>query len=113
MPLLAAPVLAALVEARRQLAELYGDRLVRAVLYGSYARSEAGLQSDVDVLVVLRDPVADYPEIKRLAGMELELWERHGVDVHLMPFSAARYDDSADPFVRNVHPEAVDLSKIG
>ena len=38
---------------RQRLEAHYGDRLVRAVLFGSYARGEATEESDVDVLVVL------------------------------------------------------------
>lgn len=102
----------ALAEARLALSRLYGDRLVRAVLYGSHARSEAGPESDVDVLVVLRDPVEDYPEIKRLVSISMDLWERFDVDLHLMPFSAARYADETHPLMRNVHAEGVELPLV-
>lgn len=103
----------ALAEARLALSRLYGDRLVRAVLYGSYARGEAHSESDIDVLVVLRDPVDDYPEIKRLVDISMDLWERFGVDLHLMPFSASRYLDSAHPLMMNVHDEGVELQSAG
>ena len=33
----------------------YGDRLVKIILFGSYARGEANEESDVDLLVVLKD----------------------------------------------------------
>ena len=110
MSALAPPVQTALAEAQRRLSDLYGDRLIRAVLYGSQARGEARPDSDVDVLVVLRDPVADYAEIRRLAPLALDLWERHGVDLHLVPFSAERYADAAHPLMMNVHDEGVDLA---
>jgi predicted nucleotidyltransferase len=42
---------------RRQLEEIYGERLVRMVLYGSRARGEAEPGSDIDVLIVLKGPV--------------------------------------------------------
>lgn len=109
MPPLPPAVHAALAEARLGLSRLYGDRLAKAVLYGSHARGEAGPESDLDVLVVLDDPVEDYAEIKRLVPLAMALWERHGVDLHLMPFSAARYADAAHPLVRNVRAEGVEL----
>lgn len=46
-----------LTDLRAALEELYGDRLVRLVLYGSQARGDAHDESDVDVLVVLEGPV--------------------------------------------------------
>jgi predicted nucleotidyltransferase len=54
----------ALDEVRKRLTELYGDRLVRLVLYGSQARGDAHPESDVDVLVVLKGPVNVSAEIK-------------------------------------------------
>ena len=47
-------VQAALGEARAALERLYGDRLVKVILYGSHARGEAHEESDVDVLFVLQ-----------------------------------------------------------
>ncbi|WP_412061758.1 nucleotidyltransferase domain-containing protein [Rubrivirga sp. IMCC45206] len=109
---LAPAVQDALADARRALATLYGDRLVHAVLYGSQARGEARAESDVDVLVVLRDPVADYREIKRLVPLAMDLQDRHGVDLHLIPFSADRYADPAHPLMMNVHGEGIDLADV-
>jgi predicted nucleotidyltransferase len=40
-------------EFHRRLAAHFGPRLLRLVLFGSYARGEAGPDSDVDVAVVL------------------------------------------------------------
>lgn len=39
-----------LAELRRRLATLYGSRLARIVLFGSYARGDAEPGSDIDVL---------------------------------------------------------------
>ncbi len=41
---------------------LYGDRLAKVILYGSYARGDAHEESDVDFLVVLKDK-----QVKRLS----------------------------------------------
>lgn len=48
----------------------YGDRMKNCYLFGSYARGEAGTESDLDVLVVLRDRgdrLAERKTIRRLA----------------------------------------------
>jgi predicted nucleotidyltransferase len=110
MPPLAPPVEAALREARQALAALYGDRLVRVVLFGSHARGEAHEESDVDVLVVLRDPVNVAHEIKRLVPVEVDLLDRYDLIVHLLPFSATRYEDRTHPLMMNVHQEGIELS---
>ena len=54
-----------LPELRRELARCLGDELVGLYLYGSYARGEQTSDSDIDVLVVVRD-----------ASKRPELWDR-------------------------------------
>ncbi len=41
-----------LSELKRELKQLYQNRLVSIILYGSYARGEAGEDSDIDVVVL-------------------------------------------------------------
>jgi len=54
--------LAALVDRLRQ---RYGDDLLRVVLYGSKARGDFDDESDLDVLIVVRIPDADYWQHRR------------------------------------------------
>lgn len=44
-------------ELRDRLQKTFGNRLDRVVLYGSFARGEATSESDMDVLVVLKESV--------------------------------------------------------
>jgi hypothetical protein len=44
---------------------LYGPKLRRLILFGSYARGEAEPDSDIDVAVVLDDYESDFVEIVR------------------------------------------------
>jgi len=46
----------ALNELVGRLRDGFGDRLVSVALYGSWARGDARTDSDVDLLIVLRDP---------------------------------------------------------
>ena len=100
-------VQAALAEAREALRERYGARLLRLVLYGSHARGEAHEESDVDVLVVLRDPFDVPREIRRLVDIELDLLDRYGLNVHLLPFEKDRYADQGHPLMMNVRDEGI------
>ena len=54
---------------RTALRETYGDRLERAVLYGSRARGDARKDSDYDVAVFLRDMDDRGAELYRLADL--------------------------------------------
>ena len=54
-------------EFRDGLEQIYGSRLIRAVLFGSQARDEAKPDSDIDVMLVLRGLVNPHEEIRRLS----------------------------------------------
>jgi predicted nucleotidyltransferase len=54
-----------LLDLRRGLQSLYGDRLARLILFGSRARGDAEPESDYDVLVVLRGVVDPNEESRR------------------------------------------------
>ncbi len=62
-----------LTELRRRLEALYGERLVQMVLFGSRARGDAKPDSDVDVLIVLRDRVNPGEEITRTGELTASL----------------------------------------
>ncbi|MBX9700287.1 MAG: nucleotidyltransferase domain-containing protein [Acetobacteraceae bacterium] len=99
------PVRAAL---RAALAEAYGPRLVRAVLYGSRARGDAGPDSDWDVAVFL-EPVGDaVEEAYRLADLGTALLDAHDAVVHAMPFARDSYE-ARTLFMRRVRQEGVPL----
>ncbi len=102
-------VRAALVVARRRLEALYGDRLAHVVLYGSQARGEADADSDVDVLVVLEEPVNALDELKRLTRLKLEFLRRYDKDFSFRPVTEEAYLDRDRPLMTNVHAEGLEL----
>ena len=58
---------------RAALAATYGDRLERAVLFGSRARGEARPDSDYDIAVFIRAPDRWFDEVVRLAGLGTDI----------------------------------------
>ncbi len=98
-----------LSELRAQLKALYGDRLVRLVLYGSQARREAEPYSDVDVLVVLTGPVDSSREIERTSDIRLDLSLRYATIVSCVYVSEERFAQEQSPLLLNVRKEGVPL----
>ena len=100
----------ALREAKERLQKTYGERLRRVVLYGSQARDEARHDSDIDVLVVLEDPIENsYREIKRTADISVAAFEQHRLHLSLQHYSEAEYQAHRDPFMQNVQAEGIEL----
>jgi len=92
---------------RRAVAEAYGERLRGIVLYGSWARGEATEESDIDVLVVLKGPLAYDDELRRLSRIATMLTIEHGVYVSAQPISAPDFEERSEPFLVNVRREGV------
>src|SRR3984957_5093512 len=71
----------ALSRFRQALHEMYGNRLARAVLFGSRARGDARPDSDYDVAVFLKSPPDRWVELDRLARLRVRvpllLWRRN------------------------------------
>jgi predicted nucleotidyltransferase len=100
------PILRELGEA---LKVIYGARMEKALLFGSYARSQAEEGSDIDVLVVLDGPVHPSEEIARteeaVASLSLK-WDRV---ISCAFVSRERYQNENSPLLINVRNEGVAL----
>lgn len=98
---------ALLREIKTGLETLYGERLRGVYLYGSYARGEPELESDVDVLVVLDDVVSYAREIERTSELVGGLSLRYGVSVSrvFVPLGAWLQGDT--PFLTLARSEAI------
>ena len=94
---------------RRRLDALYGDRLVRAVLFGSYARGEATEDSDVDVLVVLGGAVDAWAEYRRLSEITVDFLREHDQFVTFVVADEDRAGRSWT-FMRNVQRDGVPVT---
>jgi len=67
-----------LQEYKKAVAELYGDRLYRVILYGSRARSDFHEESDFDWMVVLKDAEIDnFTESRKVRHMTIDIGLKH------------------------------------
>lgn len=93
-------------EVKKALTELYGDRLDRVILYGSYARGDFHAESDVDYMVILRDEeVKTGKEIRRMVDKIYDLLDEHYTLVSVKPTSLKKYTESDLFLYRNVRRE--------
>lgn len=99
----------ALSELRRRFEALYGERLVRMILYGSQARGDARPWSDIDVLVVLKEPVDNYQETMRTEVTVGDLCLQFDVVVICIFMSEAQCLAGEGPLLRNISAEGVPL----
>jgi uncharacterized protein len=98
-----------LAELRRRFEALYGQRLVRLVLFGSQARGDAEPGSDVDVLVVFEGPVRPGDEIRRIGGITASISLENNVAISCAFVSAKCFEQEQSPLLINVRREGVPL----
>ena len=96
-----------LAEFRRQLGDLYGDRLVRVMLYGSQARGDGEQGADIDVLVVLKDLTDAGTEIARTGEITAGLSLANDVVLSCAFVSERRLQSEQSPFLMNVRREGL------
>ena len=94
-------------ELKRGLQLIYGNQLRGVYLFGSYARGDAERESDIDVLIVLRDFERYALEVDRTAELAADLSLKHGVTVSLVFLRERDWMQGDSPFLSNVRDEAV------
>jgi predicted nucleotidyltransferase len=96
-----------LAEFRHGLEALYGARLVEVVLFGSQARNDAGADSDIDVMMVLRGAVNSNMEIPRVSPLASGLSLKHDVVISCVYISEEDFSRDESPLLLNVRREGV------
>lgn len=98
---------AALTALKQYLQEEYEERLSNVILFGSHARREASTNSDIDVLIVLRDPVDASAEINRTGEFVSQLCLDHNLLISRFFLSKTRYETENSPLLRNIRNEGI------
>lgn len=94
-------------EFKAELGKLYGDSLVKIIIYGSHARDEAHQGSDIDVLVVLKGTVVPGKEIDRMIDIISDINLTHSVLISVYPVSEWDYENVRSPLLLNVRQEGI------
>lgn len=91
-----------------KLKQIFGDKLRKIILYGSYARGNYDSESDIDILVIIDDlNLRRYNQL--LSQIELELFSKFNLLFSIMPENENYFFKNSDllPFFRNVFEEGV------
>lgn len=92
--------------------ELFADKINRIILYGSYARGDFNMESDVDILIILngsQENVGLYrKEVNKIAS---RISLANDIEVSLLLIDQQSFEERIDvlPFYQNVMREGIAL----
>jgi uncharacterized protein len=100
------PILSSFKERARN---IYGRKLKKVILYGSYAKGVANLDSDIDLMIVLSDMESPFIEIERLTEIKFSIGLEHDVFISTNPVSEDSFSHSKLPIFKNVFKDGIEL----
>jgi predicted nucleotidyltransferase len=94
---------------KNNLKQLYGDNLHSVILYGSLARGEETEESDIDLIVVLKEMGDFWEEVRRIDELESSLEEKNSFEILIsaIPLSLKDMGKIVTPLLLNVKKEGV------
>lgn len=99
-------------EINQELIKLFGGKIERIILYGSYARGDFNLESDVDIMILLN---CDQKEITQRRKEISRIASRVGLKNDIMVSLLARNSDDYEnnikyqPFYQNIEKEGLNI----
>ena len=94
-------------EARKSLEQIYGQRLRGVYLYGSAARGQFTVDSDIDIAVVLDEIPNRFAEHERTSQLCAELSLRENTLVTLLFVAEADYEKGLFTVYRTIRREGI------
>jgi len=100
-------VMIILMQLQEELEKIYGSRLKKVYLFGSYARGEADEDSDIDVAVVLDRVSSRFEERQRCSEIRAELSLLNYCVINPFFFNESEFRSGLYMLHRNVAKEGI------
>ncbi|MCK4615012.1 MAG: nucleotidyltransferase domain-containing protein [Thermoplasmata archaeon] len=91
------------------LQKTYGNRLVDIFLYGSFAKNNARMESDIDIAVVLEGEVNKSKEIDKIYDVLYDLILESGELISIFPLSDNEIKNSIWPLYYHIRKEGIKI----
>lgn len=94
-------------ELKDGLVGIYGDKLKAVYLYGSYARGDARIDSDIDVMIVLNNYKSYGKEIDRTGKLTSNLSLEYGISISRIVMKEMQWKSSDTPLLHNIRMDGI------
>lgn len=90
--------------------QLYGDKLSRIILFGSYARGEQNEDSDIDFVVVLKGKdISVFNEIEKINNSIYDMILKTGKMISFIPVADEKFETSPNFFYSQVKKQGISV----
>jgi predicted nucleotidyltransferase len=108
-PTLATPIRDILKELKEALQKRYGTRLKSIMLFGSYARGEQKVDSDIDIAIILEDFSHACTEIEHTGDIVSSLSLKFDTLISLVPIKEQDWRKRKTTLILNIKRDGVAL----
>lgn len=93
----------------QELKTLYGQQIDQIILYGSQAREDAESDSDIDILIILKQDFQYSEESNRISKTIADLCLEHNTLISCALASSRQFQEYNNSFFRNIRREGIPL----
>lgn len=96
-------------EVKRRLKKIYGKRLKKIILYGSYARGDADDGSDIDLIILLEDMDEPVTEMEKFSESIWKLDLKYDTVISVIPIEEKEFKIRRLPLILNAKKEGITI----
>ena len=92
---------------KAHLTKMYGERIKKVILYGSYVRGEATRDSDVDILVLVDQSLNPFEVRESISDLLFDILLEEGELISVIAVPEDLFENYNSPFMLNVKKEGL------
>jgi len=92
---------------KKHLIKMYGGKIKKVILYGSYVRGQATRDSDIDILVLVDQSLNPFEVRESLSDLLFDILLEEGELVSVIAVSEDFFENYNSPFMLNVKKEGL------
>lgn len=96
-------------EVKRRLKKIYGKRLKKVILYGSYARGDADDGSDIDLIILLENMDEPVTEMEKFSESIWKLDLKYDTVISVIPIEENVFKKRRLPVILNAKREGITI----
>ena len=95
-------------ELKENVEKVLGDEIEDLILYGSYARGDYSRESDIDILLIVKQKL-DLNKYEKINEMVTKLSLKYGAVISILDYPKDAFTSLDSPFLQSVKKEGIKI----